>query len=279
MCHPYWTTPHELAARAFSLYAELKQVAEGKGRDGQMKDPNRDNWTPEEIAEWEAKDQAGGHKGEDQQQQENFNEANTPENGTEKRVSDFTEADIGMMVTVGGEPMKVSNVRVNEVTGYVDSVTLDAVTPEGKKRFGRRELESWDSVYGEHKEAAAAEPVKLGDYADAIEKGLGKGDDLAAKVRAFAPYEDRLPDSDKADLRVAIEADANRRAGNVISAAEWQNNHQTDMSPRAASLQRILDGHTLESLKDMLAKMMPPDDVRLASSPEQHNEDSFKREK
>ena len=268
LCHPYWTTPHELAARAFSAYAELKQVAEGKGRAGQMKDPNRENWTPEDMAEWEAKDQAGGHKGEEQQQQENFNEANTSENGTEKKVSDFTAADIGSMVTVGGEPMRVGNVRVNEVTGDVDSVTLEAVTPEGKKRFGNRELEAWDSVYVEHEEPAAAEPVKLGDYADAIEEGLGKGDDLAAKVRAFAPYEDRLPDSDKADLRAAIEADANRRAENVISAGEWQKNHQTDMSPRAATLQRILDGHTLESLKALLNKWMPPDDVRLASSPE-----------
>ncbi len=54
---------------------------------------------------------------------------------------------------------------------------------------------------------------------------------------------------------------------------------QPDMTPRAAALQRLLDGHTLESLKALLNKWMPPDEARLASSPEQHNEDSFKREK
>jgi len=36
LCHPYWTTPHALAARAFSIYAELKQVADGKGRAEKM---------------------------------------------------------------------------------------------------------------------------------------------------------------------------------------------------------------------------------------------------
>lgn len=256
------------------IYEELKRVVNGTGRPGQMKDPNRDNWTPQEIADYEAGQREGIIPSEGSRQNDDFHEANAPENGTEKEVSSFTEADVGSTVTVDGEPMKVSGVHVNEDTGEVESVTLD-----DHKRFGRQVLEGGDVVYIEHEEPKGQSRVSLEDMAASIEHGLGKGDDLAAKVRAFLPYEDRLPDSDKADLRSAIEADSNRRADNVISAGEWQKNHQPDMTPRAAALQRLLDGHTLESLKALLNKWMPPDEARLASSPEQNNEDSFKREK